>query len=310
MKDFFNLIKIKHWTKNIFFIYAPLIFSLKLFEINSFICSTLTVITFSFVSILVYIINDIKDKKSDAIHPKKSKRPIALGKISIQKALIIGIIFFIIGIFISLFINIKVTLILLLYLIINLSYTFIFKHIVILDIFFIGVGFCLRVLIGSIAINVELSNWMIFSTFFISLFLGFGKRRNEIILLGEEALNHRNNYKEYKKEVLDLFIIITATITALGYALYTMDSKVMEKLHSNNLLYTVPFVLYGIFRYLYLIYCKNKGGNPEDIVIKDPGIIISILLWLSFVIFLIYFKNINIANKLNFNILKFLPKML
>ncbi|HOJ63479.1 MAG TPA: decaprenyl-phosphate phosphoribosyltransferase [Spirochaetota bacterium] len=301
MKDFFRLIKIKHWTKNIFFIYAPLIFSLNLFDIKKLFYSTLTVISFSFVSVLVYIINDIKDKENDKIHPEKSKRPIASGRISIILALIIGIIFFIVGLFISFLVGIKITLIVLLYLIINLLYTFFIKNIIIVDVFFIAIGFCLRVLIGAVAINVELSNWMIFSTFFISLFLGFGKRRNEIVLLGDEALNHRSNYREYKKEIIDFFIIITASITAIGYSLYTMDMKVMEKLHTNNLLYTVPFVLYGLFRYLYLIYGKNKGGNPEDIVLKDPGIIITVLLWAFFVIFFIYFRNINIFNELNFS---------
>lgn len=308
MGSFLNLIKIKHWIKNIFFIYAPLVFSLQLLNLQKLFDETVAFISFSFVSVFVYILNDIKDKDSDAKHPVKSKRPIASGKISTIKAFIIGTIFLLLGIFASLFSGIGVTIILVIYIIINVFYTFILKHIVVIDVFIIAFGFFLRVLLGSVAIDVNLSHWMALSTFALSLFLGFCKRRNEMNTLGEEAINCRTNLKDYTVQILDIFIIISSSVTVMSYALYSMDSDVVGKLGTDKLIYSFPFVIYGVFRYLYLVYCKNMGSNPEDIAVKDVGIVTAVILWFVLIVFLIYFKDFDIGFDFRFNLFSYFKR--
>jgi decaprenyl-phosphate phosphoribosyltransferase len=307
MKTFFELIKIKHWVKN-FFIFAPIVFALQLFHLDKLLTVIATFFAFSFSAVFIYIFNDIKDKNMDSIHPEKSKRPIASGKIDTKIAMLIGIIFLITGLIISLFIGFFTTLIILIYVIMNILYTFYLKNIVILDVFIIAIGFCLRVLAGSVAINVELSNWMILATFSISLIIGFGKRRHELDILGNDASSHRKNLFEYNKEFLDMLIGIATSITALSYALYTMDNEVIAKLGTDKLIFTFPFVLYGLYRYLLLVYFKKKGGNPEELVVTDVGIILSVILWIIAVVVLVYLKN-DIHNLfINFNLFTYLKK--
>ncbi|HRU44962.1 MAG TPA: decaprenyl-phosphate phosphoribosyltransferase, partial [Spirochaetota bacterium] len=301
-------IKIKHWIKNIFFIYAPLVFSLQLLNLQKLFDATMAFISFSFVSVFVYILNDIKDKDSDARHPVKSKRPIASGKISTTKAFIIGAVFLIFGIFVSLFLGLDATIILLIYVITNVFYSYILKRIVVIDVFIIAFGFFLRVLLGSVAIGVNLSHWMALATFALSLFLGFCKRRNEINILGEEAVNCRTNLKDYTVQVLDIFIIISASVAVMSYALYSMDREVVEKLGVDNLIYSFPFVIYGVFRYLYLVYCKNMGANPEDIAVKDVGIVTAVILWAVLIVFLIYFKDCDIGFDFRFNLFSYFKR--
>ncbi len=295
MKIFFQLIRLRHWLKNLF-IFAPLIFALHLFNYEKLIKSIIAFVCFSFVSVLVYIINDIKDKKNDSLHEIKKLRPIASGKVKPIFAIFIGLLFGIPGLLFSLILGIPSASIILIYLIITILYTYIFKNFVILDVFIISLGFCLRVLLGSTAIGVTLSHWMLLTTFSISLIIGFGKRRHELDLLGDDAPNHRNILAEYNKNILDIMIIISTSITAISYALYTMNEDIINKFGTAGLILTVPFVLYGLFRYLLLIYCKGKGGSPEELIINDPGIIISVILWLVVILLQIYFNDL-----INFN---------
>jgi 4-hydroxybenzoate polyprenyltransferase len=300
MKIFLQLIRIKQWIKNLI-IFAPIIFALQLFNYDQFIKSFLAFIAFSFVIVIVYIINDIKDKKNDSLHEIKKLRPIASGKIKPVYAIIIGLVFAIPGFFLSFFLGLPSFLIIIIYFILNILYTFILKNLVILDVFIISTGFCLRVLLGSAVIGVHLSHWMLLTTFSGSLIIGFGKRRHELDLLGDDAPNHRNILAEYNKNILDIMIIISTSITAISYTLYTINEDIINKFGTAGLIITVPFVLYGLFRYLLLIYCKGKGGSPEELVINDPGIIIAVLLWFTVILLQIYFKDfINF----NFNIIQ------
>jgi decaprenyl-phosphate phosphoribosyltransferase len=288
-RSFISLVKFKHWVKNLI-IFAPLIFSLSLFNYTRLLKSLIAFTAFSLVTVLVYIINDIIDKKNDQLHPKKSLRPIAAGRIKVHTAVIIGVFFFTAGIFTSLFLDPKSLLIILIYFFVNILYSLVLKQVVILDVFIVALGFCFRILLGAVAINVNLSHWMLLFTFTISLFMGFGKRRYEIEILGEKAFIHRNILRSYNKNFLDILIVISVSLTAISYSLYTMDAEIISRFGTDNLIFTIPFVLYGLFRYLLLIYCKNKGGNPEELVVTDIGIIISGLLWFLAVIFLIYFR--------------------
>lgn len=282
-QTFLQLIRIKQWMKNIF-IFAPLIFSHHLLNIQD-ITKTVTVFfAFSLVSVLVYIINDIHDCKQDAIHPEKKSRPIASGTISKSQALITGIILFIAGISIAFLVKRpQVIITLLAYLIINMLYTFFLKQIAILDVFIIAVGFCIRVIIGAVAIDVQPSQWIISTTFAISLVLGFGKRRHELLSLKQEAVEHREILGEYTPRLLDIMIAVSSSITAISYMFYTMESGI------SKLFYTFPLVLYALFRYLYLIYDKNKGGKPEEDLINDKGIIITVILWGLMIIGILYY---------------------
>lgn len=282
-KTFLRLIRVKQWMKNIF-IFAPLIFSLHLLNIQD-ITKTVTVFfAFSLVSVLVYIINDIHDCKQDAIHPEKKSRPIASGTVSKSQALITGIILFIAGISIAFLAKRpQVIITLLAYLIINMLYTFFLKQIAILDVFIIAVGFCIRVIIGAVAIDVQPSQWIISTTFAISLVLGFGKRRHELLSLKQEAVEHREILGEYTPRLLDIMIAVSSSITAISYMFYTMESGI------SKLFYTFPLVLYALFRYLYLIYDKNKGGKPEEDLINDKGIIITVILWGLMIIGILYY---------------------
>lgn len=282
-KTFLQLIRIKQWMKNIF-IFAPLIFSHHLLNIQD-ITKTVTVFfAFSLVSVLVYIINDIHDCKQDAIHPEKKSRPIASGTVSKSQALITGIILFIAGISIAFLTKCpQVIITLLAYLIINMLYTFFLKQIAILDVFIIAVGFCIRVIIGAVAIDVQPSQWIISTTFAISLVLGFGKRRHELLSLKQEAVEHREILGEYTPRLLDIMIAVSSSITAISYMFYTMESGI------SKLFYTFPLVLYALFRYLYLIYDKNKGGKPEEDLINDKGIIITVILWGLMIIGILYY---------------------
>lgn len=282
-QTFLQLIRIKQWMKNIF-IFAPLIFSHHLLNIQD-ITKTVTVFfAFSLVSVLVYIINDIHDCKQDAIHPEKKSRPIASGTVSKSQALITGIILFIAGISIAFLAKRpQVIITLLAYLIINMLYTFFLKQIAILDVFIIAVGFCIRVIIGAVAIDVQPSQWIISTTFAISLVLGFGKRRHELLSLKQEAVEHREILGEYTPRLLDIMIAVSSSITAISYMFYTMESGI------SKLFYTFPLVLYALFRYLYLIYDKNKGGKPEEDLINDKGIIITVILWGLMIIGILYY---------------------
>jgi decaprenyl-phosphate phosphoribosyltransferase len=290
MKLVLELLKIKHWIKNLF-IFMPLFFALKLFDLNLLLITALVFISFCFVSVFIYIFNDIIDSKKDSTHPKKSQRPIASGKIKPLAALIIGIIFGIIGILISLTVGFTVTLILLIYIAMNIFYSLWLKNIVILDVFIIAIGFCLRVIIGAVAINVDVTNWIILATFSISLIIGFGKRLQELELLGNNAVSHRDILVKYNKRFLEIMIVISTSITGISYALYTMDPEVINKFNVETLIFSVPIVLFGLFRYLYLVFCKNQGGSPEELVMSDPGIIISVILWLLFMFITIYYKD-------------------
>jgi 4-hydroxybenzoate polyprenyltransferase len=172
---------------------------------------------------------------------------------------------------------------LLIYFIINLFYTFFLKHVIILDVFIIAIGFCIRVIIGAIAIAVQPSQWIISTTFAISLVLGFGKRRHELLSLKQEAVEHREILGKYTSRLLDTMICISASITAISYMFYTMESGI------SKLFYTFPLVLYALFRYLYIVYDKNKGGKPEEDLINDKGIIFTVILWGLMIIGILYY---------------------
>jgi len=286
--NYIHLLRPKHWIKNIF-VFAALIFSLNLFNIVKLTASLQAFFAFCLASSFVYIINDIIDIEQDKKHPKKRYRPIASGKVSIKYATAISIVCLIASMASAYFINLNTLIVISVYIFINIFYSMKIKNVVILDVMFIALGFILRMIAGATAIEVSFSNWILLTTFCISLFLGFGKRRGEILLANNNTQkNTRFVLKLYSTQFLDYMIMSSVTLTIISYALYTIDSEVIKRFGTDKLIYTVPLVIYGIFRYLYVIYRSDSNGDPTEVVLKDKSIVSVVLLWILFVIGLIY----------------------
>jgi 4-hydroxybenzoate polyprenyltransferase len=243
---------------------------------------------FCLVSSSIYLLNDIQDYEQDRLHPEKCSRPLAAEKLSVGLVLGVTILFLVAAIAGGLGLSGPLTLVLIAYWVINFFYSMRLKHQVILDVFAIAVGFVLRVVGGGVAIGVEVSDWLLICTLLIALFLGFTKRRHELILLGRGAEGHRQVLKEYSSNFLDMMISIVTASTVMSYALYTVSEETVQKFHTRNLLVTVPFVLYGIFRYLYLVYKKNEGGDPTQSLLTDRPTILNLFLWVLAVGFVLY----------------------
>ncbi len=278
---YINLLRIKQWTKN-GFIFAALIFSKGFYNKNLTLKTILGFLIFSLLASSIYILNDIRDRERDKHHPTKCKRPIASGLISIKLATTISIFLFLISAVSSFFLSRNFFLICIIYFLLNIAYTYWLKEIVILDIFSISAGFFLRVLAGAAIISVSISHWLIICTILLSLFLALSKRKIEITLIGksESDIRHREILKEYSHSFIDQMIGIVTSATLISYILYTTSPTTVKKFGTTNLIYTTPFVLYGIFRYLYLVYSKERGGDPTDEFLSDIPLLINAILWL------------------------------
>lgn len=282
-----KILRPKQWTKNLF-VFAGIIFALKFFEIALLLKVIYAFIVFCSLSSAVYIINDIKDRESDRKHPQKRFRPIASGEISIPLALGLAIVLLAGSFLAAFYLSFPFTLVALTYFVLMILYTYLLRDLVILDVFSIAAGFVLRAVAGVVVISVELSPWLIICTILLSLFIALGKRRHELVTLADTAVEHRKILDEYNPQLLDQLISAVAGSTVIAYALYTLWPETIAKFGTPNLVYSVPFVLYGIFRYLYLIYRREKGGRPEEVLLTDLPLIISIFLWIVSLMFIIY----------------------
>ena len=270
----------RQWTKNLL-VFAALIFSQNLFNTPMLRDSTIAFVIFCFLSGSVYTLNDLLDIKQDRLHPKKSKRPLASGKLKPATAIMAGLLLIILSLVNAFWLNTNFGLIALSYFILQIAYSTILKHVVILDVLAVSIGFVLRAIAGAEVIDVPISSWLLVCTILLALFLSLGKRRHEILLLEENAVNHRKILYEYSPGLLDQMISVVTASTVVAYALYTMSTETITKFQTDNLKYTIPFVLYGIFRYLYLIHQKSGGGSPEKILLNDKPLLINIILYLT-----------------------------
>jgi len=280
-------LRLKQWIKNLI-IFAPLIFSENVFDRILLLKSVFAFVLFCLVSGAAYILNDIKDLEEDRLHPLKSKRPLASGRLKKSLALFTFFFLVILSLMGAFLINIFFCIALGVYLVLQVSYSFWLKHVVILDVFLIATGFLIRVIAGGLVIEVQLSPWLFICTILLALFLALSKRRHELILLNESAGIHRPILKEYNPHLLDQMIAVVTASTVISYCLYTISSETIEKFGTRNLIFTVPFVLYGIFRYLYLVHQKNEGGSPELLIITDKPLLIDVFLWIATAILIIY----------------------
>ncbi|MFC2165443.1 decaprenyl-phosphate phosphoribosyltransferase [Acidobacteriota bacterium] len=279
----------QQWLKN-FFIFAPLIFSQNVTNPFLFKRTLLAFAIFCLLSGSVYILNDLKDMEEDKLHPLKSKRPIASNKLKRSYAIIAFVVVSAISFLLCLLLNMNFFYIALFYLILQIAYSFRLKHVVILDVFIVAAGFFIRVIAGGLAIEVYISPWLLICTALLALFLAMSKRRHEIILLEQDAESHRPILKEYSPYLLDQMIAVVTASTVIAYCLYTISEETIAKFGTTKLVFTVPFVLYGIFRYLYLIHQKSEGGTPEVLILKDKPLLLDIFLWIVCASIIIYFK--------------------
>ncbi len=266
------------WIKN-GIIFAPLVFSRNLFAPEPLGLVLAAFAIFCLLSGTVYLMNDLVDLERDKVHPTKSKRPLASGKLSRGVATFASVLFLALSLGGAFAIGWGFLVVAGLYFIINLLYSSILKHVVIIDVMVISFGFILRVLGGAVVINVPPTPWLLMCTMLLALFLGFAKRRHELVQL-DDANSHRKVLMHYSPYFLDQMIMIVTASTVMSYALYTISADTVEHIGSNHLLYTIPFVLYGIFRYLYLVHLKEGGGSPTRILLTDRPLAVNILLWL------------------------------
>ncbi|OHB39753.1 MAG: phosphoribose diphosphate--decaprenyl-phosphate phosphoribosyltransferase [Planctomycetes bacterium RIFCSPLOWO2_12_FULL_39_13] len=287
VKYIFLSMRPEQWIKN-FFVFTALLFSKNLLNLSKDIDALVGFIIFCMITGCSYIINDLVDLEKDKLHPTKSQRPIASGRLNKTTAIKITTIICLVSLSFAFYINSFFGIIVLTYFLLNIGYSIYLKNIVIIDVVTIASGFVLRVLGGAVIISVTSSQWLVLCTILLSLFLGFSKRRHELILLEDNATGHRKVLEHYSPYFLDQMISVVTASTLICYALYTMSKDTIEKLGTSKLIYTIPFVLYGIFRYLYLVHQKEKGGSPTEVVFTDKPMIINISLWVIASVMFIY----------------------
>lgn len=275
MRYYLAAMRPKQAIKN-FFLFVGIIFSGNLLNSQMLLKVTGSFIIFCLLSGAVYLINDIVDLEKDRNHPRKKNRPLAAGLISARGSAALAGVITTVSLASAFFLSPALGIISAAYFSLMVLYSFYLKSIIILDVFTIALGFVLRVMAGTEIIQVYLSPWAVMCTFFLALFLALGKRRNEKIVLGENANSHRISLETYSLALIDQMISVVTTSTVVSYFLYTFRSGQ----HLSSMI-TVPFVLFGLFRYLYLVYSENSGGSPEEIVIHDRPLQIAGLLWIA-----------------------------
>src|SRR5579862_8791887 len=277
----------QQWVKN-GFVFAALIFSQSLTRWDRCRQVLLAALIFCLVSSATYVLNDILDAPEDRNHPSKKLRPIASGRVSATAAGIMGVILGGTGLIAALKLNRGFFGIVVAYLAINILYSSFLKRIALLDVFIVASGFLLRVIAGGLVIKVAISPWLIVCTTLLALFIALSKRRHELVLLGRHASDHRANLADYSPYFLDQLISIVTASTVVTYALYTLSPDVQNKFPGKRLEITIPFVLFGIFRYLHLIHHHEQGGNPTRSLFTDPVLLSVVLLWSVSVVLIVY----------------------
>ncbi|QZN78983.1 decaprenyl-phosphate phosphoribosyltransferase [Paenibacillus sp. DR312] len=278
LSGLFRLLRPKQWTKNLL-LFAALLFSFEEIRAETILATLLGFILFSLVAGCVYILNDFVDRDRDRQHPVKKYRPMASGQVNPSHALLFGIILLILSVGTAFMMNPLFGVLCIVYFLLNVSYSFVLKHLVILDMMTIAAGFVLRAIAGGVLIHVPFTPWFLICTMLLSLFLAIGKRRNELTLLEGNTGSHRKVLDNYSITLLDQFNTIVTTATIISYSLFTFTSD-----RTIHLMWTIPLVIYGMFRYLYLIHMKNQGGSPDRVLFEDKPILITVMLYVISVI--------------------------
>jgi 4-hydroxybenzoate polyprenyltransferase len=285
----FRSVRPRQWSKNLI-LFAGLIFSRSLTDTHLALVAVLAFLLFCLASGAIYLLNDVIDLEHDRAHPIKKHRAIASGQVSVGLALGAAVFLGLVSLGLGLYLDRGFGYVLAGYLALMLLYSVWLKQVVILDVLAIALGFVLRAVAGGVVIHVEVSSWLLVCTVLLALFLGLGKRRHELVLMEDSAGEHRQILKDYSPYLLDQMIAVVTASTVVAYALYTMSSETVTKFGTKNLEFTIPFVLYGIFRYLYLIHQKKAGGSPERVLLSDRPLLLDIALWAVAVGIIVYLK--------------------
>lgn len=275
------------WAKNLF-VLAPLVFGRELDDPQAVLRGLAAFAAFCAAASAVYLVNDVRDREEDRRHPLKRRRPIASGALPVPAAAGAAVVLFALAAALGAPLGVGVLALIAGYALANLLYSAGLKHVVILDVMIIAVGFVLRVLAGGIAVGVAVSSWLLLCTIFLALFLAFSKRRHEIVLLAGEAAGQRRVLDHYSPAFLDQMINVVTASTVVSYALYAVSPETAERFDSQWLVYTVPLVLFGIFRYLYLIYQSPEERNPTEAILTDPPFLVNLALWGAAVLWIVY----------------------
>ncbi len=289
LRDIWQLLRPTQWAKNTV-LFAALIFSKHLFVAADAALVVTGFLFFCCVASGAYVMNDIRDCERDRQHPLKSLRPLPAGRVSHRSAVLLAVALMAVGLGGAAGLSRGFAVLTALYLALQIAYTYALKEMVILDVMSIASGFVLRAVAGGVLIGVPVSPWLIICTFLLALFLGFSKRRHELVLLEGRAVNHRAALREYSPYFLDQMIAVVTASTVVAYAIYTASTEVQEKLGTNKLYLTIPFVLFGIFRYLYLVHQREEGGNPTQLLLSDRPLLADVLLWILTVALLLYWR--------------------
>ena len=276
--DLIRTMRPGQWTKNLL-LFAGIIFAQHLLEPRALLTVVSGFLLFCLLSSSIYILNDVCDAEQDRRHPLKRMRPIAAGRIGRGTALSLALTLASASMILSFVLNRGFGGVALAYFALILLYSVWLKHVVILDVLVISGGFVLRAVAGAVVIGVAISSWLLICTILLALFLALSKRRHELVLLEGEAGDHRRILEEYSPHLLDQMIAVVTSSTVIAYALYTVSEETVGKFGTKNLQLTIPFVLYGIFRYLYLIHRKHEGGRPERTLLADKPLMADIALW-------------------------------
>jgi len=275
------------WTKNLF-VLAALGFAGRLFQPESVARAAGAFAIFCVLSGIVYLVNDVRDREADRLHPVKSRRPIASGAVPVSVAVTAAVVLTVGALAAAFTLDYRLGIVGAMYLALFVLYSFWLKHLVILDVLTIAVGFVLRAIAGAVVIDVRFSNWLLLLTLLLALFLGLSKRRAELVALADGAKSHRRSLAEYSPYLLDQMIGVVTASTLVAYAFYTISPETVEKFRTEHLLYTVPFPLYGIFRYLYLVHQREGGGNPSEALLTDRPLLACVALWAAVVVAILY----------------------
>ncbi len=288
-----RLLRPDQWLKNAFLV-APLIFSKHLFDAEYVRVTVLALVVFSFVSSAVYVVNDIADREADRQHPVKRNRPIASGAISVAESVVILVLLAIVVVLVGKGLTRSFCATAAIYFLINLAYSFGLKRVILVDVFVIAAGFMLRVLAGAFAIAVSISPWLVLCSLFVSLFLAVSKRRGELLLSTDvEGFSGRPVLKEYDVPLMDQMMTVAASGMAISYALYTVADRTVTMYGTENLIFTTVFVLFGIFRYLFLVKKKGIDDNPAHILVTDAAMVVNVIAWFLSCVIIIYWNSLS-----------------
>jgi 4-hydroxybenzoate polyprenyltransferase len=286
LKNLWSLLRPRHWVKS-GFVFLGILFANAWRQPQMLERVLLVAVAFSLVASGVYAINDLLDREQDRSHPRKKHRPVAAGEISATTAIGVAIVLWSAGVLIGYAVSVGLVIVLLVYVFSNVAYSLGLKNVVLLDVFIIAGGFMLRILAGTVGVGIPPSQWLLLCGFMIALFLGFAKRRAELYTVTSNGSDQRRVLNQYQPVLLDKMIVITATGVILSYSLYTMSPVTIQVHHTEALIYTVPFVMYGIFRYIFTLHYRAMGNDPTLEILRDPHILISILGWLVLTLWLI-----------------------